>query len=129
MSEALPIVEDISAQPPPEEPRKSIPLAFLGRTPPFTQRQRRVFLIAATAGFFDNYDRALLTLALKQIQKGLQISENALGTLLSVVRLGYIFSLFLTPLADVFGRRRLLLYTVVAYTVFTGLAAIRKTRF
>jgi len=31
--------------------------------------------------------------------------------------------LCITPLADVFGRRRLLLYTVVAYTVLTGLSA------
>src|ERR1700676_1717495 len=107
--------------------RKSIPLGFFGRTPPFTKRQRRVFLIASTAGFFDQYDRALLTLALKQIQKGLQISERALGNLLTLIRLGYIGSLLITPLADVFGRRRLLLYTIVAYTIFTGLAAIAPT--
>jgi MFS family permease len=130
MSDPLPIVEtqelnpaDASA----EEERWSIPLGFFGRTPPFTQRQRRVFLIATTAGFFDQYDRALLTLALKQIQKGLQISENALGNLLTLIRLGYLGSLVVTPLADVFGRRRLLLYTVVAYTLFTGLAAISPT--
>jgi putative MFS transporter len=108
----------------PEEPRKSIPLGFFGSTPAFTRRQRRVFLIAATAGFFDNYDRALLSLALKQIQKGLKISEASLGTVLSLIRFGYVFSLCITPLADVFGRRRLLLYTVVAYTVFTGLSAL-----
>ena len=111
-----------------EEERWGIPLGLFGRTPPFTKRQRRVFLIAATAGFFDQYDRALLTLALKQIQKGLQITEAALGNLLTLIRLGYIGSLFVTPLADVFGRRRLLLYTVVAYTIFTGLAAISPDR-
>jgi len=111
----------------PEEERWAIPLGFFGRTPPFTKRQRRVFLIATTAGFFDQYDRALLTLALKQIQKGLQISEQALGNMLTLIRLGYIGSLLVTPLADVFGRRRLLLYTVVAYTLFTGLAAISPT--
>ena len=127
MSESLPIV-DAAAQNSPEtsldEPRWSIPLGIFGRTPPFTRRQRRVFFIATTAGFFDQYDRALLTLALKQIQKGLQISEQALGNLLTLIRLGYIGSLLITPLADVFGRRRLLLYTIVAYTIFTGLAAI-----
>jgi MFS transporter, putative metabolite:H+ symporter len=129
VSEPLPIVdaEQTAAANPPDEPRKSIPLGMFGRTPPFTRRQRRVFLIAATAGFFDQYDRALLTLALKQIQKGLQISEQALGNLLTLIRLGYIGSLLVTPLADVFGRRRLLLYTVVAYTIFTGLAAISPT--
>jgi putative MFS transporter len=104
--------------------RKSIHLGFLGRTPPFTKRQRRVFWIASTAGFFDQYDRALLSLALKQIQTGLKIAESQLGSVLSIIRLGYLLSLLMTPFADVFGRRRLLLYTVFGYTIFTGLIAI-----
>jgi putative MFS transporter len=40
------------------------------------------------------------------------------------VRLGYLLSLLMTPFADVFGRRRLLLYTIFGYTIFTGLIAI-----
>ena len=39
-------------------------------------------------------------------------------------RFGCLASLTISPLADVFGRRRLLLYTIVGYTVFTGLSAI-----
>src|SRR5271166_2242918 len=109
---------------PEDSDRKSIQLGFLGRTPPFTKRQRRVFFIASTAGFFDQYDRALLSLALKQIQAGLKIAESHLGAMLSIVRLGYLLSLLMTPFADVFGRRRLLLYTVFGYTIFTGLIAI-----
>ena len=110
--------------PPEDADRKSIHLGFLGRTPPFTKRQRRVFWIASTAGFFDQYDRALLSLALKQIQTGLKIAESQLGAVLSMIRLGYLLSLLMTPFADVFGRRRLLLYTVFGYTIFTGLIAI-----
>ena len=119
-----PTPELTSALDPTDASRKSIRLAFLGRTPPFTRRQRRVFFIASTAGFFDQYDRALLSLALKQIQAGLKIADSHLGAMLSVIRFGYIFALLLTPLADVFGRRRLLLYTVVGYTIFTGASAI-----
>jgi putative MFS transporter len=112
-------------EPAPEDgDRKSIHLGILGRTPPFTKRQRRVFWIASTAGFFDQYDRALLSLALKQIQAGLKIAESHLGAMLSIVRLGYLLSLLMTPFADVFGRRRLLLYTIFGYTIFTGLIAI-----
>jgi putative MFS transporter len=96
--------------------------------PPFTRRQWRVFGIAATAGFFDNYDRALLSLALKQIQKGLNIAEARLGAMLSTIRLGYLLSMLITPYADVFGRRRLLLYTIVAYTIFTGLSALAPSQ-
>jgi MFS family permease len=91
--------------------------------PPFTQRQWRVFGISTTAGFFDNYDGALLSLALKQIQRGLGIAEDRLGSMLSIIRLGYLVSLLLSPLADVFGRRRLLLYTIFGYTFFTALSA------
>jgi putative MFS transporter len=104
--------------------RTSANLGWLGSTPPFNKRQRRVFWIASTAGFFDQYDRALLSLALKQIQAGLKIAESHLGALLSVIRLGYLLALLMTPFADVFGRRRLLLYTVFGYTIFTGLIAI-----
>src|ERR1700687_3077355 len=116
---------ELNPAPLPEDAdRKSVRIGFLGRTPPFTKRQRRVFLIASTAGFFDQYDRALLSLALKQIQAGLEIAESHVGAMLSIIRLGYLLSLILTPFADVFGRRRLLLYTVMGYTVFTGLSAI-----
>ena len=118
---------DLKPEPDPsveDADRKSIHLGILGRTPPFTRRQRRVFWIASTAGFFDQYDRALLSLALKQIQTGLKIAESHLGAMLSVIRLGYLLSLLMTPFADVFGRRRLLLYTVFGYTIFTGLIAI-----
>src|SRR5271168_5115946 len=109
---------------PQDEGRKSIHLGLLGRTPPFTKRQRRVFWIASTAGFFDQYDRALLSLALKQIQSSLKIAESHLGAMLSVIRLGYLLSLLMTPFADVFGRRRLLLYTIIGYTIFTGASAL-----
>ncbi|HVA78454.1 MAG TPA: MFS transporter [Candidatus Binataceae bacterium] len=122
MSEPSPAAAESSVQI--EEPRRSIHLGMFGKTPPFTSRQWRVFLIACTAGFFDNYDRALLSLALKQIQKGLKIAEGGLGAMLSLIRFGYILTFFLTPLADVFGRRRLLLYTIFGYTILTGLSAL-----
>jgi len=92
--------------------------------PPFSPRQWRVFGISTTAGFFDNYDSALLSLALRQIQRGLDIAEARLGATLSLIRLGYLASLALSPLADVFGRRQLLVYTIVGYTIFTGLSAV-----
>ena len=101
---------------------------LFGKPPPFSRRQWRVFGIAATAGFFDNYDRALLSLALKQIQRGLGIAEARLGAMLSTIRLGYLISLMITPFADVFGRRRLLLYTIVGYTIFTGVSAVAPSQ-
>ncbi|MGH7934638.1 MAG: MFS transporter [Candidatus Binataceae bacterium] len=106
--------------PAPQRRRRFIESQF----PPFTPRQWRVFWISTTAGFFDSYDGALLSLALRQIQRGLGVAEAHLGAMLSVIRLGYLGSLLIAPLADVFGRRRLLLYTIVGYTIFTGLSAV-----
>src|SRR5690349_2148356 len=96
-------VEDsgVAGAPPPADQGYSINLGLFGKTPPFTRRERIVFLIATTAGFFEQYDRALLSLALKQIQTGLKIAESRLGAMLSVIRLGYILALFITPMADV----------------------------
>src|SRR5215813_3626050 len=109
---------------PGEEPRRRIHLLIFGYSPAFTLRQWRVFLIAVTGGFFDQYDIALLTLALEQIQKGLRIAQAGIGPMVSFIKLGNVLSFLITPLADVIGRRRLLLYTIVAYTVFTALSAI-----
>ena len=102
---------------------------MFGKPPPFSRRQWRVFGIVATAGFFDNYDRVLLSLALKQIQKGLGIAEARLGAMLFHDPAG------LPPLADhyasfadVFGRRRLLLYTIFGYTFFTGVSALAPSQ-
>ena len=96
--------------------------------PPFTPRQWRVFWISTTAGFWDSYDGALLSLALGQIQRGLAIAEGSLGVVLSAIRLGYAGALLITPFADIFGRRRLLLYTIIGYTLFTALSAFAPDR-
>ncbi|HKN00618.1 MAG TPA: MFS transporter [Candidatus Binataceae bacterium] len=112
-----------------DEERFSVRLGFFGRSPEFTRRQWRVFLISITAGFFDQYDRALFSLALKQIQQGLKIAESRLGVLSSLIRFGYLLSFLITPLADVFGRKRLLVYTIFGYTIFTGLSALAPNQF
>lgn len=118
------VAEVRPAAAPDELERRRFHLGLFGWSPDFTRRQWRVFFIATTAGFFDQYDRALVSLALKQIQQGLHVAEARLGAMLSAIRFGYALSLLITPLADVFGRRRLLLYTIVGYTIFTALSAI-----
>jgi putative MFS transporter len=87
-------------------------------------QQKRIIAIVSTAGFFENYDRALLSLAVEQIQRGLRVSERHLGQMLSVIRLGYLLSLPIASLADRFGRRRLLVHTIIIYTLATGASAL-----
>ena len=96
---------------------------FLGRPPALTQRQWRVLGLVAAVSFFEQYDLYLFSLALKQIQAGLQISESELGLLGSIVRFGALPAFLVALVADRIGRRRVLLFTVLAYTLCTGLTA------
>lgn len=91
--------------------------------PPLTERQWRVLLALGVANLIDNYDGALLGLALPQIQDGLAVSDEAVGRLLAVVRLGVLPAVLLTVLADRIGRRRVLLVTILGFTLFTALTA------
>jgi len=70
--------------------------------------------------FFEQYDMYLFSLNLKQIQAELLISESDVGFLGAVVRAGIFLAVFLAIAADRFGRRLILLITVVGYTLLLG---------
>ena len=108
-------------------PRWLIAAPFLGRAPDLTRRQWRVLGLVSIASLFDQYDVALFSLALKQIQAGLDIGEAQLGALGSLVRMGAIGAFPLLLAADRIGRRRLLLVTIVAYTLLTGATALASS--
>ena len=77
----------------------------------------------AAVSFFEAYDLFLLSLNLKQIQLELGIAEADLGWLGSTIRAGALLALLIVPFADRYGRRRMLLVTIVGYTVATALTA------
>ena len=96
---------------------------FLGRPPALTRRQWRVLGLVAMASFFEMYDLYLFALTLKQIQADLAIPEASLGVLGSLVRLGAFPACIVALVADRVGRRKVLLGTILAYTLFTGATA------
>jgi putative MFS transporter len=96
---------------------------FIGTPPPLTRRQWRVLGLVSLATLFDQYDRALFALALPKIQASLAIAEADVGYLASIVRLGSLPAFLATIAADRFGRRRVLLVTILGYTLCTGLTA------
>ena len=96
------------------------------RAPRLSDRQRRVLAVLGAANLVDSYDFALMGLALPQIQAGLGVAESEIGGVLAFVRLGVAPALLLTLLADSAGRRRLLLLTIVGFTVCTGLTAFAR---
>ncbi|MFP6661771.1 MAG: MFS transporter, partial [Myxococcota bacterium] len=99
---------------------------FLGKPPALTQHQWRVIGLLGIASLFDQYDLQLFSLALKQIQADLAIPEAQLGELGAIVRLGALPAFFFGVIADRLGRRRVLLFTIVAYTVLTGATAFAQ---
>lgn len=83
-----------------------------------------MLLALGVANLVDNYDVALLGMALPQIQAGLGIADDAVGQMLAVVRLGVLPAVALTVLADHSGRRVLLLVTIVGFTLATCATAL-----
>ena len=114
---------------PPAEDRSWVPgwvqfAPFLGTPPALTRRQWNVIGLIAFVTMFDQYDMALFSLALKQIQAELAIPEAQLGQLGAIVRLGALPAFLFAVVADRLGRRRVLLVTIVAYTTLTGATAL-----
>jgi len=97
------------------------------RVKQLTPRQRKILGLLGVAEYFDNYDSALISIALKQIQEGLSIAESEIGAVAGTIRLGMLASFAVTLLADRIGRRRLLLATVVGFSFFTFLSAFART--
>lgn len=95
--------------------------------PDLDPAQRKTLLMLGAAEFFDHYDMGLLGLALLQIQRSLAIPDAEVGSVMAAVRMGVIPALALAVLADRFGRRRLLLLTILGFTLTTFATAFAQT--
>jgi putative MFS transporter len=101
-------------------------LPFLGRAPVLTRHQWQVLGVLGAANLIDSYDLGILGLALPQIQTGLGVAEDDIGGLMAVIRLGVLPAILLTVVADGVGRRRLLLLTILGFTLCTALTALAR---
>jgi len=97
---------------------------FLGKPPPLTRHQWTVLGLVSVVSLFEQYDVYLFSLNLRHIQADLGIGESQLGMLGSIVRAGGLAAALIALAADRLGRRRILLATVVLYTLFTGATAL-----
>jgi len=86
---------------------------------PMTWRQERVFLLVGIAALFAGYDQNVFGLAIPQIQAGLGIPDNMIGLTVSFFRLATLVALPLAAMADLVGRRRLLLFTILGQAIAT----------
>jgi putative MFS transporter len=101
-------------------------LRLLGGHRSLSSHQLQVVGVLGAANLIDSYDLGILGLALPQIQAGLGVAEEEVGRLIAVIRLGVIPAILLTVLADGFGRRRLLLLTILGFTLCTALTAFAR---
>ena len=84
---------------------------------------RRIVAVLGTTFLLNQYDMALLGLALPQIQRDLAIPDAGTGPFLGAVRLGMVAALGLALAADRAGRRSLLLWTIAGFAGATTLSA------
>lgn len=85
---------------------------------------RFLLAVLGAASFFDGYDVSIKILALTQIRDEFGLSGSAASALFAVIYLGALPAMWLTRRADRVGRRRMLIVSVLGYTVFSGLTAL-----
>lgn len=76
-----------------------------------------IILLLASAFFISRYDFSLLGLALPDIQRDLQIAESDVGPFLGYARFGAVMVIPFAILADRIGRRKLLLSSILGFTI------------
>ena len=85
---------------------------------------RLLLWLLVSAAFFEGYDGSILALLLPNIQSTFHVSEAVLGITRIPIELGLFAAFFVARLSDRIGRRPMLLWSVVGYTVFTALTAL-----
>ena len=89
--------------------------------------QRRLLRLLALTILFEGYGRALPTVVLPYIGDDLHVSAPNLSFALAIIATGSLGILVLGPAADRFGRRRLLLASLLLYSVLGAGTALAGT--
>ena len=97
---------------------------FLLRAPDLRRPQWRVLLLIAAASVFNQYDLVILQLSLPQIRDALNIPDERLSGLVAIIKLGELLAFPLLIAADRLGRRQVLVFVVLGYTLLTGATAL-----
>jgi putative MFS transporter len=94
--------------------------------PPLSSEQKRLFVFLSAATFFEGFDFMALSQILPNMREEMELSIAQAGLMLSVVNVGTLVAYVLIRKADAWGRRRVLMVTILGYTLFTGLTAIAQ---
>ncbi|HTG48154.1 MAG TPA: MFS transporter [Actinomycetota bacterium] len=86
--------------------------------------RRRLLVLLSSATFFEGYDNFVLAFVLALVLGDLGGSEADAGWIRAITSLGAVAAFALAAQADRIGRRRLLLITIVGYTIAAALTAL-----
>jgi putative MFS transporter len=86
--------------------------------------RRKVLLLVSSATFFEGYDNFVLSFVLALVLVDLGGTEAEAGWIRAIVGLGGLVGFVLAAQADWIGRKRLLLITILGYTVCAALTAL-----
>lgn len=86
---------------------------------PMVWRQERVFLLVGVAALFAGYDLSIYGLATPQIQASFHIPEDQVASVVAYIRLAAPIAMLVSASADLVGRRRLLLITILGQAIAT----------
>jgi putative MFS transporter len=100
-----------------------------GLRPPggITHRQAVVFWLVGAAMLLGGYDTNVFFFAVTHVQASLHIPEDKIGLTVSIIRLASLAALVLAWTADLIGRRRLLLFTIIGQAIATLATAFAQT--
>ncbi len=91
-------------------------------------RRYLVLLLALlmSATVFEGYDITIFHLCTPDIAKTFRLSDEAIGVVATIVRIGGMLSFFVVTLADQFGRKPIVSVTILFYALFTLFTAISR---
>lgn len=88
------------------------------------RRHRQLLLLLGAVSFFEGYDLNIITVALKPMRATFGLDQAQAAVWIAVVYLGALAAIPLSRRADRRGRRGLLVWSMVAYSVATGATAL-----
>jgi putative MFS transporter len=78
------------------------------------------------ATIFEGYDITIFHLCTPDIAHSFNLGDATVGGIAAIVRAGGLLSFLIVMLADTFGRKRLLTYTILAYATLTLLTGLSR---
>jgi putative MFS transporter len=95
----------------------------MGETERLQKSHILLIFLVSTASFFEGYDFIILSLVLPFLRRDFGLSVMQGTFIVSAIAVGTIAAFFVLRLGDYFGRRAMLMWTVLGYTAATALTA------